>query len=462
MAYGKSRAAAHSQEHPPSDVDEDHADDDELPPVDSEERRHLLPHLGEPSSSLVDDPPYCTGNTLQSSSVDPSALERILERQQQQLTTALATQQQTMMTSFQQMFANVLASHAAAANAAPTGNRNASDYSRSKMRLNDPDPFDGLPKNTESFINSCVNIFMAQPQLYSDAESQVRFALSFLKSGALKWRDGMLRDIKNGAYVITDWNDFEQQLRLNFGNKHLVEEAQRALHNIHQGSRTAEEFFIAFEDLKAEAGFNDAAVIFQLLRALRPDVRDEVNRRNPRPVYYSEWKETILQVDQNLRENAASNSFYNPNGRTQGRSAPNFIPRNFNNRFQPTPRSVDTPTATWQPMPSAPRVSAPSAPRPTIAAPAAAPASSSSKTFTPNCWKCGGDHWSRLCLTGAKPTSTATRQLFEKVDELDSHMETIRKLFEEVEELPEDAEGDRDLMEKLMEEHPLFFTPTDG
>ena len=40
-------------------------------------------------------------------------------------------------------------------------------------------------------------------------------------------------------------------------------------------------------------------------------------------------------------------------------------------------------------------------------------------------------------------------------------METICKLFEEVKELPEDAEGDRDLMEKLMEEHPLFFTPTD-
>lgn len=82
--------------------------------------------------------------------------------------------------------------------------------------------------------------------------------------------------------------------------------------------------------------------------------------------------------------------------------------------------------------------------------------------FTPNCWKCGGDHWSCLCLTGAKPTSTATCQLFEKVDELDSHMETIHKLFEEVEELSKDAEGDRDLMEKLMEEHPLFFMPTDG
>ena len=463
MAYGKNRATARSQERPPTDVGEDPAIDDEPPPVDYGEHRDLPPHLGERSSSHVDDPPYRADNTLHSSSVDPSALERILERQQQQLTTALATQQQTMMASFQQMFANILTSHATAANTAPGGNHNTNDYSRSKMRLNDPDPFDGLPKNTESFINSCVNIFMAQPQLYSDAESQVRFALSFLKSGALKWCDGMLRDIKNGVYVITDWNDFERQLRLNFGNKHLVEEAQRGLHNIHQGSRTAEEFFIAFEDLKAEAGFNDAAVIFKLLRALRPEVREEVNRRNPRPVYYSEWKETILQVDQNLRENAASNSFYNPHGRPRGRFTPNVTPgsRSFNNRFQPTPRNVDTPT----PNPiatSAPRVSTTSAPWPAIPTVATTPAGSLSKSFVPTCWKCGGPHWPRQCETTAKPSSVVTRQLFDKVDELDSHMETVRKLFEEVEDLPEDADEDRGLMEKLMEEHPLFFTPSDG
>ena len=154
----------------------------------------------------------------------------------------LAMQQQTMMTSFQQMFMNVLASHATTADAAAAGNHSMSDYSCSKMHLNDLDLFDGLPKNTESFINSCVNIFMAQPQLYLDTESQVCFPLLFLKSGALKWCNSMLHDIKNGTYVITDWNDFKQQLWVNFGNKHLVEEAQCALHNIHQGSCMAKEF----------------------------------------------------------------------------------------------------------------------------------------------------------------------------------------------------------------------------
>jgi Tfp pilus assembly pilus retraction ATPase PilT len=65
--------------------------------------------LGQPSNSHTSDPPHRGDSTLQSSSVDPSALEWVLERQQQQLTAALATQQQTMMASFQQMFANILA-----------------------------------------------------------------------------------------------------------------------------------------------------------------------------------------------------------------------------------------------------------------------------------------------------------------------------------------------------------------
>ena len=99
------------------------------PPADSVEHRDLPPHMGQPSSSHAEDPPHCTENTLQSSSVDPSALERILERQQQQLTTALATQQQTMMASFQQMFVNILASQATATAPTTAGNHNAYNYS---------------------------------------------------------------------------------------------------------------------------------------------------------------------------------------------------------------------------------------------------------------------------------------------------------------------------------------------
>jgi len=436
----RTRAAPKSRERlEPGEI----ADNDpELTPPSDERGREPPPHFTFSSTSHTPEGrPASPG----SAAVDSATLERILDRQQQQLTLALGQQQRVMMTSFQEMFANILTSRAPTAPAVT-----ASTTLQSKMCLNEPDAFDGSPKNTESFINSCVNTFMAQPQVYATPESQVRFALSFLKSGATKWRDALLRDLNRGAWLITTWADFEDRLRRSFGNPHRVQEAQRALHHINQNQRTAEDFFIAFEDIVADAGFCDATVVFQLLRAIRKEIRDVAQLHEPRPEYYEDWKALILKIDQNLRENSSSSSFYDNNGRYNYRPAPSF-PRPYNNFRQQTnnrPSTSPTPAPPAQPVPKA------------AAMMTTAPVVPSSKT--PSCWKCNGPHWPRQCPTGVNATSTVARQLLEKVDELDSQMETVRKLVEEVDELPENAEEDRELMIRLMEEHPLFFVNNDG
>ena len=106
-----------------------------MPPVDSRECQNLLLHLGKPSSSYVNDPLYCASDALQLLSVNPYTLECILKQQQQQLTMVLATQQQTMMTSFQQMFIDILASHTTAANDTPAHNHDLGDYSQSRPQV---------------------------------------------------------------------------------------------------------------------------------------------------------------------------------------------------------------------------------------------------------------------------------------------------------------------------------------
>jgi hypothetical protein len=320
------------------------------------------------------------------------------------------------------------------------------------MRLSDPDPFDGSPKNTETFINSCVNIFMAQPLLYEDAESQVRFALSFLKSGATRWRDSFLRDIKNGTYVITDWEDFENHLRQSFGNPHHADEARQEIHEIKQGSCTAEDFFIAFEDLRAEADFCDNAIIFQLHRALCEDVRNEVNHRCPRPMTYQGWKDTILQVDQDLRRNAAAGAFYNPSTRS----------RRFTPALPFRPQAAGGQLATTTPR--APIAFNANAPSKAIIPTSAIVAGPSSAANLDNilCWKCGArGHLSRQCTTVVKAPGKLTRQLLEIADSFDSSVEVIRQLLEVAEELPEDGDDDREMFVRFMAEHPSFFVPLD-
>jgi hypothetical protein len=363
-----------------------------------------------------------------------------------------------MMTSFQGMFATALATRAAPASAA-TGAAPPSSNLESKMRLKDPDTFDGSPRSCESFLNSCINIFLAQPRVYPDAATQVRFALSFLTGNATRWRDAIYRDLRLGSYVITTWEDFEHRFRMSFDNPHCVDEAQQKLHHIVQGHRTAEEFFLEFEDLRAEAGFCDSSVIFQLLRALRRDIRDEAQRRQPKPEYYDEWKQTILQVDQDLRKSAAANAFYEPDKRGQNRFHAGFAPRFQNtSRFGPTSRYNSQPA----PAPITP-TTAPKAPAPTIANPPISAVASSSSSSHQNCWKCGlPGHYPRLCPNVGKATGKLTRQLFEKADELESQMEHVRALLSQADELPEGAEEDQEVFIRLMEELPTFFVPNDG
>jgi len=342
-----------------------------------------------------------------------------------------------MMTSFQEMFATALATRAA-----PTGAATPSSSLESKMRLKDPDTFDGSPRSCESFLNSCINIFLAQPRVYPDAATQVRFALSFLTGNATRWRDAIYRDLRLGSYVITTWGDFEHRFRMSFDNPHHVDEAQQKLHHIIQGHRTAEEFFLEFKDLHAEAGFCDSSMIFQLLRVLRRDIHDEAQRRQPKPEYYDEWKQTILQVDQDLRKSAAANAFYEPDKQGQNRFQAGFAPR-----FQNTGRFGSTSRYNSQPVPTPiTPTTAPKAPAPTISNPPISGVASSSSTSHQNCWKCGlPGHYLRLCPNIGKATGKLTRQLFEKADELESQMEHVRALLSQADELPEGTEEDQEV-----------------
>jgi hypothetical protein len=263
---GNTRAALKSTERlEPGEIYREQND----PPTMFEHGRETPPHLMLPSSSQIPGPfdsqpasPHSTSPTP-----DPGSLEHILERQQRQF----YEQQRLMMSSFQGMLATALASRTGHA----TNSTNIATPSaslESKMRLKDPDTFDGSPRSCKSFINSCVNIFLAQPRVYPDTGTQICFALSFLSGNATRWRDAIYRDLRMGSYVITTWDDFEQRFHMSFDNPHRVDEAKRRLHHVVQGHRTAEEFFLEFEDLRAEAGFCDSSVIFQLLRAIRKDV----------------------------------------------------------------------------------------------------------------------------------------------------------------------------------------------
>ncbi|KAF8163045.1 hypothetical protein B0H34DRAFT_794793 [Crassisporium funariophilum] len=127
------------------------------------------------------------------------------------------------------------------------------------------------------------------------------------------------------------WDTFMCRVLESFGDPHKVEKAQRGLHVVTQGQRTAKDFFIHFEDLKYNACFCDKSFIFELKRALRKEFQEEVSCCRPTPTNYCKWKVLILQVDQDLQESSAANTYYAPSPSFCKYSSFLFRPSNITN-----------------------------------------------------------------------------------------------------------------------------------
>ncbi|KAF8154050.1 hypothetical protein B0H34DRAFT_799956 [Crassisporium funariophilum] len=151
------------------------------------------------------------------------------------------------------------------------------------------------------------------------------------------------------------------------------------------------------------------------------------------PTTYQGWKEAILQADQDLWESATANTFDMP------------CPQTSRFPFRPLANVV---------APSKPT------PIPHVDLPSTVPTLTIKRPFVANaktvCWKCGGNgHVGCNCKAEPKKTGRLTRQLFEEVAELNSHMEHVRLLLKQVDEL-EDEEEDRDVFVRLMSNLPTF------
>lgn len=323
-----------------------------------------------------------------------------------------------------------------------------------KVRMADPPFFNGSIKDTKDFLSSLANIFDSQPSTFPTAESKIRYSLTFLTDGASNWRKLLLRDINDGLFDFSSWSAFEIRFRETFGNPHLVEEARRKLWTIRQHSRTSEDFFLEFEEIRLEANICENSVIMFLQAALRPSLLEEVLRRDPPPKTYSDWKTASLRADHNQRNTAATKSFQSLSSAPRRQSS--FLP--FRHRFHTNYQS-NKPAAPTLPSSNTVTPSQDTPNKPTPLRNHSSHKTSGSKNK--NCWNCGKeDHFSRNCPD--KSSNSKVRALLEQCEDLDAAYEAastgadfIRNL---VESNPEDVNDDecRLVLERFVTSHPVF------
>lgn len=296
-----------------------------------------------------------------------------------------------------------------------------------KLNLKNPEEFDGKSKNVVNFLSEVNAHILADPVSFELDQTKIMFFLSFCsKDSARTWKNKILTDIENDRCNIDTYAQFLTEFKRVFHNPHAEEQAQRDLMSMRQGSSTAVDFLIAFEEVKERSGFCDKSAIFHLKRALNVRLLGEITRTCPGLVSFNDWKDAAVECDHRLQEINA----------TVAHQRAESAPSNAGSRlrwFFPTPRPAAPPAppavATSSSTPSAtpaPRASLP----PNISAP---PDKFLRRRPSPGCFNCGATtHLARDCnLPFNAEFRKASRGALEKA----------RAVLEEFESLPaEDRE----------------------
>ena len=211
--------------------------------------------------------------------------------------------------------------------------------SSKNYKIADQVPFDGKPKQIESFLLECEMRFMVLPNEYDTVDKQVFYALSLMKSGIAKaWKDQYLASRKgqHGLAYANLWDSFTTALKNSFADPGKATDAMTQLQNIQQGKNSIDELNTKFRLLIQKAGLNmvtNAALLIQMYeRAMNPQLfRTMVVGGKNSPILETYMK-NASEVDRAYHQttNVMSNAFKR-NAKKGGQKQQSFWPSSRGN-----------------------------------------------------------------------------------------------------------------------------------
>src|SRR5882724_11806496 len=146
---------------------------------------------------------------------------------------------------------------------------------KSKLKLQEPDPFDGSDsQKLHIFILQCKLNFRDRPNKFQDDTTMVNYILSHLKGSALDCFKPTLLDPIEPIW-LSDLNLFIEELETNFRTYDPVSEAEAELKGLRMHeSHQAMKYLIKFQQLAACVQWGEAALRRQAYNGLTKHIKD--------------------------------------------------------------------------------------------------------------------------------------------------------------------------------------------
>lgn len=171
-----------------------------------------------------------------------------------------------------------------------------------KVDVAKPDNFDGTEFKFSSFIHQLTLLFWANPAQYKLDDNKITCALSYMRGGrAESWARGFMEKLEDLNSYQCSWDEFKDLLTLSFGTADPSASAVDKLYKLEQGSMTADEYIVAFEEHEGHTGWDDKALMNQFERGLKPGLAASIYRLECMPATLPGWKQWCRKLDRQWR-----------------------------------------------------------------------------------------------------------------------------------------------------------------
>jgi hypothetical protein len=180
-----------------------------------------------------------------------------------------------------------------------------SNTSTKTIKVSPPDIFDGSFHTTDTFITQLALYFHGKK--LEDDYDRIIFALSYMKGGtAGPWAKLKVKEFAKTGEVSLTWEEFLEELQRTFGDPNPANTARHKMHQLKQGSHTADEYVASFREIKDDTLYNDAALIERFEQGLSFALADKIYNLPEMPTTLDGWFSWAIKLDRQWRQREAN------------------------------------------------------------------------------------------------------------------------------------------------------------